>query len=124
MHYNDMQIENAAQAAHEVNRAYCREVMYDLSHLPWKYTPDNIRDSVRSGVRAIIERPNLSPAESHQRWIDYKTTKGWTYGTTKSFSRKTHPCMVPFSELPVQHQVKDTIFGAVVRAALGIRVAP
>ena len=45
-----------------------------------------------------------------------KEEKGWKYGEIKDEKAKTHHCMVPFSELPVEQQAKDFIFRAVVHA--------
>ena len=118
--YTDAQIEAAAKAAHEVNRAYCREIMDDGSHMPWKDTPPNVQASVLSGVKNIAENPALMPADSHENWLEYKRAEGWVYSQVKSFPNKTHPCMVPYDQLPPGQRFKDAIFGIVVRASLGI----
>ena len=120
MNYTDEQIETAARAAHEVNRVYCRQVMDDDSHLPWKDTPEDIRRSAFSGVQGIADAPTLLPADSHEAWLDYKRAEGWVYDEVKSFADKTHPCMVPYDQLPPGQRFKDAIFGIVVRASLGI----
>ena len=118
--YSQQQIEKAAQAAHEVNRTYCRQVMDDDSHLPWKDVPGYIKDSVISGVRLIADNPALMPADSHESWLEYKRAEDWVFGHVKSFDDKTHPCMVPYDQLHPGQRFKDAIFGIVVRASLGI----
>ena len=45
-----------------------------------------------------------------------KVADGWTHGEVKDVEAKTHPCLVPFSALPVEQQAKDFIFRAVVHA--------
>jgi hypothetical protein len=118
--YTPSQIEAAACAAHEVNRAFCREVLDDNSHLQWKDTPAHIRESVIAGARAIADNPQLPPAASHESWLEYKRAEGWVFGETKSLDHKTHPCMVAFDQLPLGDRVKDSLFGIVVRTSLGI----
>lgn len=117
---DDRRIEKAARAAHEVNRVYSREVMDDDSHLPWHNAPEWVRDSVFEGVRHIARQPDLTAAEIHGLWMDRKLSEGWVYGDRRDERAKTHPCLVPFHQLPVTEKVKDALFGAVVRAVLDI----
>lgn len=118
--YTQTQIDAAACAAHEVNRTYCREVMDDNTQLPWHNAPEWARLSAVEGVEAIIANPALPPGESHRGWLRTKETDGWVYGEKKDERAKTHPCMVAFDDLPLDQRVKDTLFGATVRASLGI----
>lgn len=113
-------VEAAARAAHEVNRVYCREVLDDNGHLAWKDTPEHIREGVIDGVRAIIENPSMTCADLHARWMSRKLGEGWTPGTVKDYVAKKHPALVSFAHLPLTERVKDTLFGVVVRAVLGI----
>jgi len=49
-----------------------------------------------------------------------KRDDGWVYGEVKDPERKTHPCMVPYDDLPIEQRAKDTLFGATVRGVLGL----
>lgn len=49
-------------------------------------------------------------------WMDDKLKDGWMYGETKDPEAKTHPCLVPFKELPIFQQKKDALFCAIVDA--------
>jgi hypothetical protein len=118
--YTVEQIETAARGAHEVNRVFCREVMDDNSHLPWKHAPDWVKRSAYDGVEAIIADPTMPPAGSHESWSKMKRGEGWVWGERKDPVAKTHPCLVPFERLALADRVKDTLFGVVVRTALGI----
>jgi hypothetical protein len=120
MPYDDRAIERAAEAAHEVNRIYCR-ALGDLSHEHWEDTPSEIRDTVRAGVRVALQ--TISPQVQHHRWREAKQAAGWTWGPRKDPEAKTHPNLVPWSQLPPWEQAKDTIFGVVVRAVLEQRAA-
>ncbi len=107
----------AAMIAHEANRAYC-VLLGDDSQVPWDEAPDWQKESALAGVAAIYKDPNLSPKASHEGWLAQKEADGWVYGETKDEEAKTHHCMVPYDELPEDQRLKDTLFGAVVRAVL------
>lgn len=107
-------VEDVARIAHEVNRAYCR-ALGDDSQPAWADAPDWQRESAIAGVRFLLEHPAAPPSASHDNWLAQKQAEGWTYGETKDAEAKTHPCMRPFDELPVEQQAKDHIFTAIVR---------
>lgn len=114
---SDMAIEAAARVAHEVNRAFCANTG-DHSHLPWDEAPEWQRTSVIAGVRNVLNNPYLTPAMSHQAWLDAKRADGWVYGEVKDPERKQHPCFRPYDELPPFQKAKDTLFITVVKAIL------
>jgi hypothetical protein len=103
-----------AHAAHEANRAYC-EAIGDSSQFAWGMSGWQ-RDSAVAGVRAALKDPNMTPEQSHLKWMEKKLADGWVYGPEKDFARKTHPCLRPYSELPDLQRRKDELFLAVVRA--------
>lgn len=110
-----MQALDIAAVAHEVNRAYC-EALGDHSHKPWAAAPDWQRQSAVKGVRFHLANPQAGPAASHENWRRVKELNGWGYGPIKDEDRKLHPCCVPFEKLPLEQQVKDHLFRAVVHA--------
>lgn len=114
-----------ASVAHEVNRAYCA-FLFDYSQLPWADASDGIKASARSGVEFHLANPDAGPDASHNAWMAHKVAAGWVFGPVKDEAAKTHPCIVPFEELPPEQQVKDHLFRAVVHAlapALGLQFA-
>lgn len=104
-----------AAICHAANTAFCAS-HGDLSHKPWDETPMALKRSVLSGVKLHLDDPNASPAASHNAWLAYKDAEGWHYGETKCPERKTHPCMMPFEDLPAKDQAKDHLFKAIVNA--------
>lgn len=102
-----------ARAAHEANRAYCL-ALGDLSQPPWDDAPEWQRSSAVNGVRGVLA--GNSPEQSHESWLAEKAATGWTYGPVKDAAAKTHPCFVPYAELPEAQQAKDAVYVAVVRA--------
>lgn len=111
-------IHDAAMVAHEANRAYCLTVG-DSSQSDWKSAPGWQRDSAIAGAAAIAANPATTPEQSHEGWTAQKVADGWVYGPVKDAEKKTHPCLVPYDELPAFQRVKDALFGAAVRAVLG-----
>lgn len=108
-------IETIARVCHEANRGYCA-ALGDNSQLPWDDAPDWQRVSAIAGVQFHLDNPEAGPPGSHQSWYRLKEADGWVYGQTKDAVAKTHPCMVPFEELPREQQAKDFIFTAIVHA--------
>lgn len=112
-----MDIAIIARVCHEANRAYSEGMNLEL-HMPWDSAPQWQKDSAIAGVKAIFDDPLTMPYESHERWMAAKVADGWVYGKTKDAVAKTHPCMVPYGELPDAQRVKDTLFVNIVRALM------
>ena len=108
-------VEELAHMAHEVNRAYC-QALGDHSQPSWEDAPEWQRNSAIHGVEMHMQNPDAGPAQSHESWMEEKVAEGWVYGEVKDPEVKTHPCLVPFDELPVEQQAKDFIFRAIVHA--------
>ena len=43
----------------------------------------------------------------HEVWSAGRMADGWTYGETRDDVRKTHPCLVPYEELPESEKEYD-----------------
>lgn len=105
-------MEAIAEVCHEANAAYCR-TLGDNSQKHWEEAPMWQRQSAFNGVKFHLEGEH-NPEESHKNWMDEKIKAGWTYGKTKDEAAKTHPCLVPFSELDPSQRFKDILFGSIV----------
>lgn len=106
-----------AHIAHEANRAYCR-LLGDDSQPAWDDAPDWQRESAVKGIEGAV-RGN-TPEQSHESWTAEKVATGWTFGPVKDAEAKTHPCLVPYAELPPEQRVKDALYIAVVTAAASV----
>lgn len=104
-----------ASICHEANRAYCLAALNDDSQPAWVDAPAWQRDSAIEGVRKHLTG-YLDPQESHNSWMSHKLRDGWRYGEAKDPEAKTHPCLLPYAELPLEQQLKDHVFGAIVNA--------
>lgn len=110
-------IERAAATAHEANRLYCISIG-DNSHPHWEEAPDWQKKSAIIGAEMVFANPGITPEESHESWSRVKIAEGWVHGETKDPQEKTHPCLVPYADLPEEQRHKDYLFGSVVRAVL------
>ena len=108
-----------AKTCHEVNRAFCREILADHSHLPWDESPAWQRQSCYDGVVKHFENPEMTPEDSHQSWCDYKTAEGWVHGNRKDEAAKTHPSLLPYHMLHAHDRAKDHLFAAVCKSMFG-----
>ena len=110
-----MSKEAIARVCHEANKAWC-ELHDDDSQMSWEGAPMWQRDSARKGVEFHLENPDAGPEASHNAWMKEKIENHWVYGKVKDEKKKTHPCIVPFGELPEFQQKKDILFRAIVHA--------
>jgi hypothetical protein len=98
-----------AKACHENNKIFC-ELIGDTSQVHWEDAPDWQRESALNGIDYLEANPDASESAQHDNWVAAKVADGWKYGPTKDPEAKTHPCIVPFDQLPYEQRFKDTLF--------------
>lgn len=118
-----LSIFEIARICHQGNKAYCelggspdQRQHGDYSQVDWDDAPPYIRDSAIQGVKFRIANNHGGYQAQHEAWRSHRTEDGWVYGAVKDAKLKTHPCLVPWSDLPLQQQVKDRLFCAIVDA--------
>lgn len=104
-----------AVVCHQANKAWCM-LNGDDSQKDWQDAEQWQRDSAIKGVQFRLNNPDAAHDAQHNAWMKEKTESGWVYGEVKDAEAKTHPCIVPFSELPEFQQKKDSLFCAIVDA--------
>ena len=112
---NGSKIAAIAQICHEANKGLC-EAFGDMSQVPWAQAPDWQKESAIKGVEFNLANPDAPPSASHDCWLEEKRRTGWRYGKVKDPEAKTHPCFVPYEDLPAEQRAKDHIFRAIVAA--------
>jgi len=108
-----MRPEQIARVCHEVNRAIC-EASGDMSQKPWECAEQWQRDSAIRGVTFSLANPAAAASAQHDAWMADKAADGWVFGSVKDPIAKTHPCIVPYEQLPFEQRVKDHAFRAIV----------
>jgi ryanodine receptor 2 len=89
------------------------------------YTPKPIDTStvvLTQAQRRLVEQ---LAANAHEVWAKKRVEDGWQYGPSRNDETKTHPCLVPYDQLPESEKDYDRIMvEQVVRAAvaLGYRI--
>lgn len=71
------------------------------------YTPQPIDTT---GVMLPEELEQLVEQMSknvHEVWSETRIQQGWTYGEQRNDEQKTHPCLVPYEELPEEEKEYD-----------------
>lgn len=106
-----------ARTCHEANKAWCA-FNNDDSQLPWDEAPQWQKNSAIAGVEFLYANPDAKDSATHDSWMAEKVKDGWVYGEVKDAEAKTHPCLVPFEELPPVQVFKDKLFIAIARAGL------
>ena len=115
-------VQLIAQMCHEANRVYC-QTLGEGTQASWDTAPSWQKESAVVGVAARMAQPDAPASDSHIGWLKQKEADGWVYGETKSADKKTHPCMVPYVNLPPEQQKKDAIFCAVCSAMFTVFIA-
>lgn len=108
-----MNVADVAAICHEANRAYCKTIG-DNSQPTWDQAPQWQRDSAIKGVKFHLENPDAGPSASHESWLAEKEANGWRYGPVKDPEQKTHPCFLPYDQLPDEQRAKDYLFQSIV----------
>lgn len=105
-----------AQVIHAANREL--QIIYGdpMPSPDWYDAPEYQRREATASVVEAISDPGRTPEQNHQGWMERLIADGWTYGEHKDAAAKTHPTLLPWDELPVDQQLKDRLFIAIVRA--------
>jgi len=109
-----MKPADIARVCHEANRAI-QVIQGDLAPSPhWDDAPEWQIASAIDGVARAAGGTN--PEKLHESWCVLKRADGWVFGEVKDADAKTHPCLVPYAELPEDQKIKDHLFSAIVTA--------
>lgn len=109
-------IGNIAHVIHEANRVL-QTLTGEEVNPPWDDAPEWMQESTIAGVVAALK--GFTPEQLHNNWAEERVRAGWVWGPVKNAETKTHPCLVPYEDLPENQRVKDRVFHAIVAAMRG-----
>ncbi len=72
-----------------------------------KYTPQPIDTNdvkLPEELRLLVEKMSKNV---HEVWAEARIRQGWKYGEQRNDELKTHPCLVPYEELPEEEKEYD-----------------
>ena len=72
-----------------------------------KYTPkplDTANIALPKELQSLAEQ---MAKNVHEVWAAGRIAEGWTYGAVRDDAHKTHPCLVPYEELPESEKEYD-----------------
>jgi RyR domain len=107
--------EHIAQVCYEANRAFQHITHDPAPSPPWGEAEEWQRESATAGARVALGG-GQDPEQQHKAWCEHKAADGWTCGPVKDAAAKTHPCLVPYADLPEHEKRKDALFLAIVGA--------
>lgn len=108
-------LEAIARVVHEAVRAW--SLAHGQAELPeWQDAPDWMKASTRTSVQFVLDHPEVDAGAQHEQWMQQRRAAGWTYGDVRDESRKTHPMLIPFEDLPDFEKSKDALVCAIVTA--------
>lgn len=82
---------------------------------PWEDLTEEEKLRAEVAVERLLSDPiSRSHEELHNLWWELKIKDGWQYASEYSIELKTHPCMIPYNELPEIELIKDAIWGALI----------
>ena len=71
------------------------------------YYPKPIDTSAVEIEEELLRLTEVLARHAHDVWARQRLKDGWTYGPTRCDERRTHPCLVPYEELPESEKEYD-----------------
>ncbi len=89
------------------------------------YTPKPINTDNVKLPEELLELTEKIAEQVHDVWSQGRIAEGWTYGEERNDEKKTHPCLIPYSDLPDSEREYDraTAFATLkLIVALGYKI--
>lgn len=71
------------------------------------YTPQPIDTTGVELPKKLKQLVEEMSKNVHEVWSETRIQQGWTYGEQRNDELKTHPCLVPYEELPESEKEYD-----------------
>ena len=71
------------------------------------YKPHPIDTSGVSLSRELQDLTELLAKNAHEIWAQQRFADGWRYGPARDDTKKEHPCLIAYHELPEAERIYD-----------------
>lgn len=72
-----------------------------------RYQPQPIDTSVINLSPDILQLTEQLAENTHNHWAQQRLQEGWQYGPERDDTDKTHPCLIPYAQLPESEKAYD-----------------
>ena len=76
--------------------------MQAINYIPQPIDTNDV--SLPEELESLVEQMSKNV---HEVWAATRIAQGWTYGSQRNDEKKTHPCLVPYEELPESEREYD-----------------
>lgn len=109
------------------NLTLYKKILKEITMNNTKYTPQPI-DTTDVALPAELEQLVEEMSKNvHEVWAETRINQGWKYGKQRNDELKTHPCLVPYEDLPEEEKEYDrnTSIGTLkLIIKLGFKIEP
>jgi len=103
--------ERRAVFVYEAARLAASAAMAPITPASWKDREEDFRRQFLLVIdRQMGDRRSSSPEELHGSWMQAYFKNGWVYGDKYDVKKRTHPDLVPYTDLGQLEQDKDAVF--------------
>ena len=107
-----------AEFVYEAARMAAKAAGAPIIPAPYDEREDDFKNQFYEVIaRQCGEQRSSSPEELHGGWVQAYIANGWKYGDVYDPDARTHPDMVPYSQLGQLERDKDAVFVALCEIA-------
>jgi hypothetical protein len=71
------------------------------------YTPKPVDTKKIHLPESLLELTEKIAENAHENWAANRMKEGWIYGPERNDGDKTHPCLIPYEDLPESEKEYD-----------------
>lgn len=108
-----MNTEQIAKTCHAIHIAFCKEMSIPTQP-SWEEVDDSHKEVVFNSIKAILNGEITSSIDSHNKFVESKTSQGWKYGKNYDAQNKINPRLCSYGDLSLIEKVKEVLFFACI----------
>jgi hypothetical protein len=111
-------IERRARFVYDAARLAAITAQAPIIPVLWDEREEPFRQQFREVIEQQCSDERVSsPEQLHNNWMQAYCKMGWSYEPEYDRGKKTHPDLVPYSELGQRERDKDSVFVALCEIA-------